>query len=297
MAGYFQPRTLEDALQALGSGRFKILAGGTDLFPADTNIRAWGGAGLGHKQSDPLLDISRIEGLDRISQTEETVSIGAGVTWSQIIDANLPDWAEALRLSAREVGGRQIQNQATLAGNLCNASPAADGVPPLIALNAAVQIDSLDGQRSMPVSEFIQGNRETQLRANEMVTAINFTPPDVAARSVFLKLGARSYLVISIASVAVTIAVDTDGMISDIRIAVGACSAVAQRLSMLEARLLGAPLSGAAALIEKGDFANLSPIDDVRGSAGYRLQSAEVLTRRAIVTLARDFGQDIGAAA
>jgi CO/xanthine dehydrogenase FAD-binding subunit len=172
-----------------------------------------------------------------------------------------------------------------VAGNLCNASPAADGVPPLLALDARVELRSARGQRELPLADFILGARRTALEPGELVTAILVPAAPAATRSHFAKLGARRYLVISIAMVAVVIE-PQGGRVARARVAVGACSAVARRLQALEAALAGAPLdAGLGALALEEHFQALQPIDDLRASAGYRREAARVLVRRALAHL------------
>ena len=189
--------------------------------------------------------------------------------------AELPPCFDGLKAAAREVGSIQIQNAGTLAGNLCNASPAADGMPPLLCLGAEMELASRRGVRRLAVAEFVTGERRTAGAADELVSAVFV--PDLAAGTVpgFHKLGARRYLVISIAMVAASLRVEA-GRILDARVAVGACSPVARRLTVLEARLLG--LSVAADLsMDVTDLVGLEPISDFRfpmcagrGSIGWR---------------------------
>jgi CO/xanthine dehydrogenase FAD-binding subunit len=195
----------------------------------------------------------------------------------------LPPCFRALQEAAREVGSIQIQNAGTIGGNLCNASPAADGVPPLLVLDAEVEIASLQGRRREPLSTFIQGNRHTSLRPGELVTEIIVPRTIDHGRSRFLKLGARRYLVISIVMVAACLAASEDGLISDARVAVGACSAVATRLPALEKALTGKPVcAGLGETAQPEHLAALSPIGDVRATADYRLDAALQLVRQAI---------------
>ena len=280
MGAYHRPSDLDTALRLLAETGARPLAGGTDLFPADAASTAWGRPGIA--QHD-LLDLTGIAELQHIGTSAERLEIGALVTWSDAIAADLPPWFDAVRQAAREVGGAQIQNRGTLAGNLCNASPAADGVPPLLALDASVQLSSRSGVRELPLAGFLQGNRQTAIRPDELLTHIMLPKPPAEARSVFLKLGARRYLVISIAMVAMTTTLDEAGRLADLRLAVGACSAVAQRLPELEARLEGLTPEAAAADITADDLMELEPIDDVRASAAYRRHAALVLVRRALL--------------
>ena len=192
-----------------------------------------------------MLDISGIGELKGIRQSETGITFGALTTWAEICDAALPHAFDGLKLAAREVGGQQIQNRGTIAGNLCNASPAADGVPPLLTLDASVEIASVRGRRSLPLAQFITGNRTTVLAPDELVTAVHVPKSGSRARSTFLKLGARTYLVISIVSVAAVVDVGDDGRIARAAIAVGACSAVPQRLARLEHDLAGVAVADA----------------------------------------------------
>ena len=269
MADYLRPTSLNEALQALARP-WTVLAGGTDFYPAR----------VGRAIDDNVLDITAIAALRGIVAGPDGWRLGATTTWSELIEAELPPLFNGLKQAAREVGGRQIQNVGTLAGNLCNASPAADGVPPLLALDAEVELAGRAGIRRLPVAAFITGNRRTVLAPGELLVALHVPKPGRLARSAFLKLGARRYLVISIAMAAATLEIEADRIVSA-RVAVGACSAVAQRLPALEAALAGAPLDRRLAdRVEAAQLAPLSPIDDVRGSAGYRSDAVVTLLRR-----------------
>ena len=196
---------------------------------------------------------------------------------------------DGLKLAAREVGGVQIQNAGTIAGNICNASPAADGVPPLLTLNAELELAASRGTSIVPVEKFIINNRQTRRAQDEIVTAIRVPRPSQPTTSTFLKLGARRYLVISIAMVAAVLERASDGTVAAARIAVGSCSAKAQRLRLLERALIGQPVSpGLAAIAEPSHLSRLAPIDDVRGTAEYRLDAALTLVRRALARLGED---------
>ena len=273
MTAYFRPSTVEEAL-AIRAGRdVEIIAGGTDVYPNKTSRAGWGR--MAHKE---VLDITAIPGLHRIEDTDRHWRIGALVTWTDLIRADLPPLFDGLKAAAREIGGQQIQNRATLVGNLCTASPAGDGIPNLLALNAEVEIASMRGTRAEPVESFLDGYRHTTCALEEIVTALHI--PKRGERGAFLKLGARRYLVISIVMAAAVIETDADGKIVHARVVIGACSPVARRLRALEERLIGQPLSTTLrGLVQAEDLAGLSPLDDVRASAAYRLAAAEALTR------------------
>ena len=275
MADYLRPHRLDEALQALARP-LSVLAGGTDFYPAR----------VGRSIDEDILDITAIAELRGISVTDSGWRLGATTTWSELVEADLPPLFDGLKQAAREVGGRQIQNAGTLAGNLCNASPAADGVPGLLALDAEVELAGRAGNRRVAVSDFITGNRRTTLAPGELVVAIHVPRPADPARGAFVKLGARRYLVISIAMAAATLEIE-GGKVSRARVAVGACSVVARRLPLLEAALAGAPAGPRLGeLVLPGHLSGLSPIDDVRGSAGYRHEAALVLLRRLLTGFA-----------
>lgn len=284
MHGYVRPCSLEEALVCLGDGPRSILAGGTDLYPAAASREAWGGASLGHPSAPPVLDVSGLDELREIQARDDHYELGALVTWADVCESGLPSGFNVLRLAAREIGGKQIQNRGTVSGNLCNASPAADGVPALIALDASVRLASQRGIRELALEQFVLGNRKTALAPDEMMTAIVVPRPPEGARSTFLKLGARRYLVISIAMVAACIEL-ADDHVRRARIVVGACSEVAVRLRALEARLSGVHRIGANELVVAEDFEALRPQDDARAQAWYRKDSAQTLVRRALTAL------------
>ena len=180
------------------------------------------------------------------------------------------------------VGGRQVQVAGTIGGNLCNASPAADGVPPLLALGAQVELVSASGTRRLGLEAFLLGPRQTALRPDEVLAAVLIPEDALRGRSAFVKLGARSHLVISIAMVAARLVV-RDGRVAEAAIAVGACSPVAVRLPLVERSLQGVAVDRAAGTVAASDVqAALSPIDDVRATADYRRGAAVELVRRAV---------------
>jgi CO/xanthine dehydrogenase FAD-binding subunit len=270
---YLRPAGLEEALAALAGRALAVLAGGTDFYPAR----------VGQLLCEDVLDITRLTALRGISREAGLWRIGALTTWSDILREPLPALFDGLKLAAREIGGMQIQNSGTL---VCNASPAADGVPCLLALEAQVELSSARGRRRVPLAGFVTGGRQTGRQSDELVTALLIPERSARTRSTFLKLGARRYLVISIVIVAVTLDADEAGTVVEAAVAVGACSPVAQRLPALEARLVGRPLAQAAGLVRSTDLVALTPIDDVRGTGAYRMEAAERLIQRALRGLA-----------
>jgi CO/xanthine dehydrogenase FAD-binding subunit len=231
---------------------------------------------------DAVVDLSGLRDLRGVSNEADRIRIGGLTTWTEIIQTPLPRCLDALKSAAREVGSVQIQNRGTVAGNLCNASPAADGVPPLLALDAEVELMSQAGARRMPLAEFIVGNRKTLRRSDELLTAVLIPRELENAASVFAKLGARRYLVISISMVAVVVQLSNEQKVLTARVAVGSCSAVAQRLRILERDLVGLSADEIGIIVRPEHVASLSPIDDVRATAEYRTEASLRLVQRAL---------------
>ncbi len=277
MTRFERPESVAEAAKLLALGEWSVLAGGTDLYPAH----------VGRTLARPVLDITAIAGLRGIRcDADGAWRLGATTTWTDVVRADLPRCFDALKAAAREIGGVQIQNAGTVAGNICNASPAADGAPALMALDASVVLLSERGEREMQVERFVRGNRRTACAADELVVAIRVPKRSARARSVFIKLGGRRYLTISMTMVALVVDVDEHGAIDSAGVAVGSCAVVARRLPALEARLLGARLDGElSSLVEANDLAPLVPIDDLRATASYRSDATLTLLRRALSAL------------
>src|SRR5436190_20593709 len=270
---YLRPRTLNEAVDALGEPGAQVLAGGTDFYPA-----------LGERWiSTPVVDITAVREIKGIAREKEYFRIGGGTTWTKVLQTPLPQCFDALKSAAREIGSVQIQNRGTVAGNLCNASPAADGVPPLLALEAEVELASAAGKRRLALAEFITGNRKTARRTDEILSAVLIPRRIEYAASAFSKLGARRYLVISISMVAAVLDVDAFGRVAEARVAVGSCSATARRVHDLERDLVGQSANtDIGDLVTREHIAALSPISDVRSTAAYRCDASLTLVRRTL---------------
>ena len=267
----------------------RVLAGGTDLIVQMRGRRF---------QPERVVDIKKIPEVNELTfSARKGLRIGAAVPCHTIYgNTDVIERFPGIVDCAMIIGGIQIQGRATIGGNLCNASPAADGVPPLLTLDAAVEIASLSGVRSVPLTEFVLGVRQTALQPGEMVTAVTVPvlPMHVSEGvGCFIKIGARKYLVISITMVAALVAV-ADGKIAEARVAVGACSTVAQRVPMLEAALRGCTAAQAEAAICPAHLEALSPISDMRGSASYRADAAFELCRRAVASALTGAAQNGG---
>ena len=275
---FLRPGTLDEALAALAETHATILSGGTDLFPA---------LSFGPLRGT-VLDISAISELKGTRFTDSYIEIGGRTTWSEILSADLPRGFDGLKAAAREIGAVQIQNQATVAGNICNASPAADGIAALMALDADITLASHSTTRTLPLKDFVLGNRKTTRRPDELLTSIRVPRRLGNAVSIFLKLGARRYLVISIVMVAANLVADSAGRICEALICVGSCSPKALRLAELEQALAGQPLNaGLSKLVRPEHLSALAPIDDVRATAAYRMDAAGILVKRALEACAK----------
>ena len=273
-----RPASVAQATRLLAARSWAVLAGGTDLYPAH----------VGRPIALPVLDIGGIAELRGIRHEGASWTIGATTTWSDVGRAELPPLFAALQAAAREVGGVQIQNAGTVAGNLCNASPAADGTPALLALRARVVLQSARGMRELAVDEFVLGNRRTARADDELVVAVRVPAWSGRARSAFAKLGGRRYLTIAVTAVAVVVDVDAAGTVRGAGVAVGSCAPAARRVPALESRLVGARVDGdLGALVAADDLAPLAPIDDVRGSAAYRIDATRTLLCRALREVGR----------
>ncbi|HEY0834289.1 MAG TPA: FAD binding domain-containing protein [Azospirillum sp.] len=279
MGAFHRPSTVDEALILLRERPLTVLAGGTDFFPSRVLRPA----------TDDVLDLTGIRALAGITPDGAGHRLGALVTWTDLIEAALPRWFDGYALAARQVGGVQVQNAGTLAGNLCNASPAADGTPNLLVLDATVDLASAAGTRRVPVADFVVGNRRTLRRPDEVVTALHVPGFAPGTRATFLKLGGRRYLVISIVMVAALLEPAADGTVGRLHVAVGACGPTPRRLDALEGELAGLPIDRRLAERVRPDhLAALLPIDDVRASARYRREAALVLVKRAIAQLVED---------
>ena len=270
MPNYYRPDTLKAGLIALSENSWILLAGGTDFYPAR----------VGKHLNEKVMDLTGIRELRSIRETKDQIYIGALTTWTDIVNAKLPEAFEGLRKAAKTIGGIQTQNAGTICGNICNASPAADSVPNLMALEAKVQLMSVKETRVLPLEEFILGNRKTARKRDEFVTGLIIPHPGKDARGNFEKLGSRAFLVISIAMVGVVSELNESGEIVNLNVAVGACSAVSQRLYFLEKEAKGQKLQDLE--IKSSHFENLEPIDDIRGTAAYRNAVISELVMRAV---------------
>ncbi len=278
---FIQPHDVPDALRALTEkGRIVPVAGGTNVL---VNMKR---APL---EADLVVDLTRLEALDSISIVNDSIRLGANVSFARLLEWK-PGGAVEVLMRPMCVGfaGPLIRNLATIGGNICDASPAADVSPVLLALDASVELESTEGgSRRLPLSEFFRGVRKTARRENELLTSISFSNPDDDERAFYYKLGKRKADAISIVSIAMTVKL-TGGRVERARIALGAVAPVAMRASKAESILSGEPLDNrtiaAAAAAAAGEA---QPIDDFRAGGEYRRQMVEVLVKRGLNEIAR----------
>jgi carbon-monoxide dehydrogenase medium subunit len=277
---YFQPSTLADTLHLLSehAGRCRIVAGGSDLL---VELQR------GIRPTSTLIDISGLDELRYLSQEDGTVRIGGLATHNNLIAwPQAPSAALPLAQACWEVGAPQIRARATVAGNLVTASPANDTITPLIALDAAVVLKSLRGERVLALRDFYTGVRQTMLAPDELLCEIRFPALRPDQRGIFLKLGLRRAQAISVINVALVL--DLDGeLVRAARLALGSVAPTIVRAPQSEALLLGRTLD-AQTCAEAGRLAReaVSPISDLRGSASYRLDALESLVAEALRRIA-----------
>jgi CO/xanthine dehydrogenase FAD-binding subunit len=267
ITGYLAPRCLDEALQAMEYGAATVLCGGTDLAPQTES---------GTRQYQAmLLNIRRIEGLGGIEAKGDKVRIGAVTTVSEIRRSPvLAEIAPVLVEAAERFASEQIRNAASLGGNICNASPAGDMIPPLLVLGASVELACWQGgavqTRRIPLEQFFVGPGKTVKLPEELLTAIVFARPAADFVGRFRKSGPRPALEISTVSVALGARV-ADGTLSDVRVAMGSVAPTPLRARNVEAALEGKTLDAATiAAAVAAAVEDAKPIDDVRASAWYR---------------------------
>jgi len=278
---YHCPGELKTALQLLDKykKKCKVIAGGTDILPA---IRR---GVLTASDALQVVDITHIDELSGIEKHQNIIRIGAATRLAEIERSPVINkYAPILAQAINEMASAQIRNSGTIGGNLCTASPAADTAPPLLALDAALRINSQQAEKLVDLKSYFLGPGRTIMKPGEMVSEINFPAMKKDERFFWIKLGRRNVFTLSIVSVAIWIKIK-NGIVYGIRIALGAAAPTPLRLLRTEAYFTGKKLN--AELIENGIQLipeEINPISDVRASAAYRTDMAMVLTRRALIS-------------
>ncbi len=274
---YKTPRTLEEACDLLWESRegAKIVAGGTDLVVGLRN---------GDLKPRSLIDITGIEELRKIEEKEDgMIWVGAGVTHHEIASSPLVRrYGRVLAEAASRVGSAQIRNLGTVGGNIVNASPAADTVPPLMALKAMGRVVSREGERDVPLDRFFRRPYETNLKPHEILAQVRFSKLSSTARSSFIRLARREAMAIARMSVAVVLQREK-GRIEDIRIAVGSVTPTPERMSEAEDLLKGrAPDEERLRLAARQISETMIRQCGVRPSTSYKRPVVEALFIRAM---------------
>jgi CO/xanthine dehydrogenase FAD-binding subunit len=273
---YLRPETVDAAVAALVDGEARALVGGTDLVP---QIRE------GRRHASRIVDLKHIGELTAITvRPDGGVTIGAAATATAVSQHGaIASAYPAIAQSARLIGGVQVQNRASLGGNICNAAPSADAVPALLALAASAVIAGRNGRREVALAELLRGPGRTTLKPGELLVAIILPPPTPRSAAAYLRFTPRREMDIAIAGAAAWIALDRDGAIAAARIVLASVAPTAIRAPTAEARLIGERPT-AALMAEAGRLAaeNARPISDTRGSADYRRTLVSVLTARAL---------------
>jgi xanthine dehydrogenase small subunit len=266
------PTSLVEAYALMAEGGYRPLAGGTDLMvQLEADVV---------EPPAAVLDLWRLDALRGVGYDGYDVSIGALTTYTElrgspVIRARLP----ALEQAAATVGAAQIQNRGTIGGNICNASPAGDSLPVLLAIDASFDLGSSAGERTVPAREFWTGYRQTALRDDELLLRVRF-PVERGRHTRFRKVGTRAAQAISKVVMALSYRGDESGW-ADVRLALGSVAATTIRARETEAMLEGNPpdetIADRAAAVLADE---IQPIDDVRSTADYRRSvSARILHR------------------
>ncbi len=278
---YHRPATIAELTGMLASNDARPLAGGTDLIP---QIRE------GRRKVAAIVDLKHIGECTAITPLPDGgLAIGAAVAATQVArDALIAHAYPGIAASALLIGSYQVQNRASLGGNICNAAPSADAVPPLIAHGARAEIAGKDGLREIPLEEIFAGPGRTHLAPGEVLTRILLPPVMARSASHYLRFTPRREMDIAIAGVGGFVTLDEAGIVTKARFALASVAPKPIRAPSAEAALIGAKLDDAA-IHAAGEAArgDASPISDTRGSADYRRELVAVLTRR-VLTHCRD---------
>jgi CO/xanthine dehydrogenase FAD-binding subunit len=253
------PRTVEEALTLKAERpEARFIQGGTDVM-VELNFA--------HSRPPAIVNLAELEALRGWSEDGGRLRLGAGLTYTEAMTTPLAERLPALAEASRTVGSPQIRNRGTLGGNLGTASPAGDALPPLLVEGAELELASVRGMRTLPLTKFLLGVKRTALEPDELITAVRLAPSGGA--QTFMKVGPRNAMVIAVCSLAVV--VDTEA--GEVRAALGSAA--------VTARLVTVPLAEAGSLPDRV-VEGASPIDDVRGSAAYRRHALRVLAARAL---------------
>jgi CO/xanthine dehydrogenase FAD-binding subunit len=286
---FLQPTTWAEALEAKAAHRDAVaIAGGTDVMV---------GINFGHLRPSLLLDLTRVGDLQDWSTEDGAVRLGAGVSYARVI-TELGSRLPGLAMASRTIGSPQIRNRGTVGGNLATASPAGDAHPALLAADALVEVTSTRGSRRIPVTDFYTGVKRNAMAADELIAAVLITPPSGPQQ--YSKIGTRNAMVIAVAAFGLALHPDRRAVGTGI----GSAAPTPRRAPAAEEFLAG-ELTSTGLWESRGDlppetarrFGELvadaaAPIDDVRGTARYRLHALSVMARRTVGWAWADYRND-----
>jgi len=274
---YIRPQSLTEALEFIAAhgDRTSLLAGGTDLMIA---------ARKGELKSRFVMDVSRLGELNRIEKADGLLAIGAAATFTEISNSlEVLKSAPVLARAARSVGSPQIRNVGTIGGNVANASPAADSVPPLVVLRARVHIQSLSSERTPLVDELIVGPYRTSLRSDELIVRFLIEPVPKDYRWSFQRIARRKALAIARANVAALALSDANGVVEELRLCVGSILPQPARMSAAEGVMKGKiPDSDLVRQAAKEVSAEMIRRSGIRPTTEYKKPAVEGLVTKAL---------------
>lgn len=272
---YYRPVTITELKENLSQPGTRILAGGTDIVPKMRQSKF---------SASILVDTSGVQAMRFIEDQGSEIVLGALTTHQEAADsALLKNINPALVTAAESIGCQQTRCRGTLGGNIANASPAADTIPPLLIFDATLLLQSLGGDRRIPLEKFLLGPGETDLQEGEFIHSISFKPMIGSWGSAFIKVGKRSGMAVSVVNIAVAVELNDKGKISDIRIALGSVAPTVIRCRKIEQSLIGKePEPALMKEIHDACQEEISPITDIRSTGEYRDHAAAVIINRAL---------------
>lgn len=279
MSEFLQPASVADALIARAEHpTYEVMAGGTDLLVA-SKLR---------KPPPGVIDLFGVAGLADIGDSEDGgLRIGAATTYASLLrDPRISERYPLLAAACREVGAAQIQARGTIGGNIATSSPVGDSLPPLLALDAEIELASSQASRRVPYRLFMTGYRQIDLATDELIVAIHLPRLPEGSVQYWRKVGTRRAQSISKVMIAAVALIDK-GVITNARIALGAVADRTVRALQTEAAIEGLPANQATADLARAALhAEIQPITDLRSTAQYRLASAENMVARFVLNLA-----------
>jgi carbon-monoxide dehydrogenase medium subunit len=271
---YYSPESLSEALSLLAElDNASPVIGGTDLMIAMRN---------GVSVPSHVVDLNEISELNYVKEEEGIIRIGATATHAQVANSSFVSRVHSLVDSVSRIGSPQIRNRGTITGNICNASPAADTAPPLLVHMAEVEIQSLDGRRTIPIADLFAGPKINSLEIGELLTEIRIPVPSAGSASSFKRIGRRKAFTLSVVSAATYIQMEGETC-TNAKVAFGSVAITPIRVPEAESLLTGSKLDEKTVKVaSKAVYEVVKPITDIRGTAEYRKDMCPVLMRRAI---------------